>query len=115
MSDHGDHEEVLVSEEVANFWAKYENATRMRLYYTKDERELKEKLLLALGYDDEDEKPVPCVAVQHSSRRSLFRVDVGRWRGLDIQYLKERYPEIYAECERTRATRRIRKADEDDE
>lgn len=108
-----DHEEVVVSEEVALFWAKYENATRMRLHYTKDEKELKEKLLLALGYDEEDEKPVPCRAVNEYGT-PLFQVDVGRWRGLDIKYLKDRYPEVYAECEKTKATRKLRKADEED-
>lgn len=111
MSD--ESEEVRVSEEVALFWAKYENATRMRLHYLKEEKELKEKLLLALGYDEEDEKPVPVTAVGYNDE-PLFRVDVGRWRGLDTQYLKERHPEIYAECEKTRATRRLRAAKGDD-
>lgn len=94
------------------FWAKYQNATRMRLHYTKDEQELKAKLLLALGYEEDEEKPVPCVAEKNG--QPLFRVDVGRWRGLDTKYLKERYPEVYAECEKTKATRTLREVKDED-
>ena len=57
----------------------------------------------ALGYSD-DEKPTPREIVDPITGVVMFSVKVGKWRGMDFQYLKETYPHIYAECELSKPT-----------
>lgn len=101
-----DDDHVVVPAEVAGNIATYLTYSEARYKFEKAERELKRHILASLGYEDGDPKPVPCVAVSPNDV-PLVRVTVGQWRGLDTAYLKDKYPHIYAECEKVKPTLRI--------
>lgn len=98
---------VAVPHEIADAYAQYLVAQSARARWAEEERRNKEKILTFLGYDDDDEKPLPATVVAPSGVE-MFRVSIGHWRGLDFQYFKAKYPDIYAECERSKATKALK-------
>lgn len=83
--------------------ADYQRAKEARARWQAEENRLKAELLETLGYSD-DEKPTPQDIVDPITGVTMFSVKVGKWRGMDFQYLKETYPHIYAECELSKPT-----------
>lgn len=99
-------DELAATPEVEQVSAEYERAKNARIRWEGEESRLKWKLLDLLGYTEEDAKPQP-VRVK-AGTDALFEVRVGTWRGLNQKYLKETYPDIYAECEMSKATKTIK-------
>ncbi|MGW6260341.1 hypothetical protein [Streptomyces sp. NPDC055085] len=81
----------------------YDQARKARAAWEVREKETRQAILDALGYDPDDLTPEPLV-VETADGGELFKVSVGQWRGLNQKYLKERRPDVYAECEMTKAT-----------
>lgn len=102
-------DEVVIRTSIAIAFDDYEAARSARASWAAEEKRLKEIILEALGYDDDDPKPVPVVAVAPSGV-PIFKVTVGSWKGLDVQYLKANFPDVYATCERNRPTKAIKQA-----
>ncbi|WP_406530717.1 hypothetical protein [Streptomyces sp. I8-5] len=98
---------VQVGQEIADDWQAYETARAARARWADEEKRLKTKLLLALGYAEDDESPAPVQAVAPSGE-PLFRVAIGLYRGMDFNYLRTNYPHIYAECETSKATKSLK-------
>ena len=88
-----------IGNEAIDKWVRYRAAYRAKSRWAAEEKAAKEQLLLALGYDPDDEKPEPALFVD-SGDAPICEVRVSRRKGLDITYLKEKHPEIYAECEK---------------
>lgn len=76
----------------------YEQARLAKSSWTAEEKRLKARLLEKLGYDQDEPKPSPVTAVL--AGEPVFEVRVGNRKGLDIKYLKEEHPDVYAECEK---------------
>jgi hypothetical protein len=96
-------DEATATPEVRGLLASYLEAKQARAEWEADEKRLKAELLDALGYDPEDPKPQPMDVVDDSGE-AVVSVKVGTWRGMNFSYLKETYPDIYAECETSKAT-----------
>lgn len=96
-----------VPQDVADDWAAYETAKAARARWDAEEKRLKAKILGALGYGDDDENPAPVQAVNPAGE-PLFRVAIGRYRGMDFNHLRTNYPHIYAECETSKATKSLK-------
>lgn len=92
-------EGVEISDEISEKWERYETAREAKSAWTKEEKEAKEALLDALGYDPEDEKPLP-LEVLDAHGGTVFEVRVGNRKGVDMKYLKDRHPDVYAESEK---------------
>ncbi|MFG3137662.1 hypothetical protein [Streptomyces sp. NPDC048211] len=102
-----DGELVPVSQDVADDWQAYETAKAARARWDAEEKRLKLKILGALGYTDDDDAPAPVQAVAPTGE-PLFRVSIGRYRGMDFNHLRTNYPHIYAECETSKATKSLK-------
>lgn len=76
----------------------YEQARLAKSSWTAEERRLKARLLAKLGYVADDGKPAETTAVL--AGEAIFEVRVGHRKGLDIEYLKQHHPDVYAECEK---------------
>lgn len=90
---------ITVGTEAVLKWKQYQQAFAARARWVAEEKRLKEELLIALGYDQDDEKPESVVA-EDGGGQPVCKVTVGARKGLDTKYLRERHPDIYAECER---------------
>jgi hypothetical protein len=88
-----------ITDEISEKWERYETAREAKSAWTKEEKDAKADLLDALGYDPEDEKPVP-LEVLDAHGDTVFEVRVGNRKGIDMQYLKDRHPDVYAESEK---------------
>lgn len=102
--------EVTVSSEVPTDFMNYNYYAERANYYKKRAAEEKAKILLRLGYEAGDPKPEPCVAVSPTGH-PVGRVTVGTYRNVDLTYLKDKYPQVYAECEKVKPTLIIRMVD----
>lgn len=100
-------DEVVVSSRVASAGEQLKAASEQRARWEAEEARLKELIFEGLGYDPEDPKPQPVVAVDPEGHR-LFRVTVGTWRGLDQKALKTERPDVYATFETSKSTKSIR-------
>lgn len=80
-------------------WLRYRDAYDAKSRWTAEEKDAKAELLLALGYDPEDEKPPSAVFVDGAGE-PVCEVKVGKRKGLDLKYLREKHPSVYAECEK---------------
>lgn len=90
---------TLTDEQVAAL-REYTQSKTARAAWTKHEKRLKEHALYGvLGYTEGDEKPPDMEAVDQAGN-PVATVTVAYRRGLDVPYLREKYPEIYAECEK---------------
>lgn len=98
---------IAVPIEIANAYEQYLLAQQARARWAEEEKKHKEKILTFLGYEDDDPKPLPVTAVTPSGVE-MFRVSIGRWQGLDFQYFKTKYPDVYAECERSKPTKALK-------
>lgn len=90
---------LTVGQETRDKWARYRTAQEAKSRWTAEEKAAKEELLLALGYDPDDSKPVGTDVVD-AEGNPVCVVRVGSRKGLDIKYLKEKHPDVYAECEK---------------
>lgn len=81
-------------------WARYQKAQEAKSRWTAEEKEAKSDLLASLGYDPADGKPAGCEVFALDGTH-LGSIAVGSRKGLDINYLRDRHPEVYAECEKT--------------
>lgn len=86
---------------------RYTTAKKAKARWEEEEKKLKSELLDELGYDEDDPKPEP-VVVETLEGDEVFSVKRGTWRGLNQKYLKERHPQVYAECEASKATLTIK-------
>lgn len=95
------NEDDVVHANLSTFekWERYKRAKEAKSRWTAEEKAAKEELLDALGYDPEDEKPAPANVV-NGEGEPIFVVRVGTRKGLDIKYLKNKHPDVYAECEK---------------
>lgn len=85
----------------------YDKAKRAAATWKAEAEAARLALLDALGYDLDDPKPEPTV-VESSEGAEVFKVARGTWRGLNQRYLKEHHPDVYAECEASKATLTIK-------
>ena len=105
MSDFGEyamtdvHHRRVADADLAELLRAYEEARQNKAGWSKIESQLKRQILHVLGYVYGDPKPAP-LAVTDQSGTELGEVKVSFRKGLDIPYLKERYPDVYAECEK---------------
>lgn len=104
-----DPEQIAVPVEIAEAFEQYQVAKSARARWAQEEKEIKEKLLTFLGYDDEDPKPQPVTAVTPKGT-PIFEVTIGNWRGMDFDHLKSNFPDVYAICERNKPTKGLRSA-----
>lgn len=88
-----------VGPDVVEKWRRYKTAKDAKSRWTAEEKAAKEDLMESLGYDPDDVKPVPTDVVDEDGE-AVCVVRVGSRKGLDIQYLKSRHPDVYAECEK---------------
>lgn len=95
MSD----QKLQAGQETYEKWRRYQTAKDAKSRWASEEKAAKAELLLALGYDPDDDKPVSADVVDGAGK-PVCRVHVGSRKGLDINYLKARHPDIYAECEK---------------
>lgn len=102
---------LTVGQEAAKKWERYKTAKEAKSRWTAEEKSAKEELLVALGYDPEESKPVGTDVVD-SDGDPVCAVRVGSRKGLDIKYLKERHPDVYAECEKWTYPISVKGADE---
>lgn len=87
--------------------SRYNRAKAAKTRWQEEEEDLKNDLLNDLGYDDDDPKPEPIIAVDDEGK-PVFEVKRGTWRGLNQKYLKQHHPQVYAECETSKATLTIK-------
>lgn len=87
--------------------SRYNRAKAAASRWAQERDDLKDMILEDLGFDPDDPKPEP-VSVEDEEGREIFAVNRGTWRGLNQKYLRERYPQIYAECEASKATLTIK-------
>jgi hypothetical protein len=80
-------------------WSRYMTAKTAKSRWEAEEKAAKQDLLNALGYEPDDDKPVP-VEVYSLDGTHLGAVHVGNRKGLDMTYLRNTHPDIYAECEK---------------
>jgi hypothetical protein len=88
--------------------ADYQRAKEARARWAAEEKAIKEELFETLGYDPDDPKPTPLEVVDPIAGVTMFRVNVGTWRGFDVSTLKEDRPDIYAQYETSKATKSIK-------
>lgn len=88
--------------------ADYQRAKEARARWQAEEKRLKTEILETLGYDGTEEKPTPLEVIDSITGVVMFSVKVGTWRGMDFKYLKDRHPQVYAECEATSPTLSIK-------
>jgi hypothetical protein len=86
---------------------RYYTAKKAKARWEEEEKKLKAELLEELGYDEDDPKPEP-VIVEDEDGNEVFAVKRGTWRGLNQKYLKDHHPQVYAECEASKATLTIK-------
>lgn len=87
--------------------AEYNRARAARLRWEQEESDLKSEVLDLLGYEGDDPKPESTIA-EDDEGQTVFEVKRGTWRGLNQKYLKQHHPDIYAECESSKATLTIK-------
>lgn len=90
-------------------WTRYIAAQTAKSAWVAEEKQAKTELLAALGYEQGDEKPQPA-EVYGLDGTHLGTVNTSDRKGLDIKYLKDRHPNIYAECEKWTHPISVRKA-----
>lgn len=100
-------EEVVISNATAQLWEDYAEASSSRAKWEAEEKRLKAKLFGSLGFEDDDPKPQPVTAVDPNGH-SIFSVVVGTWHGLDQKALKAERPDIWAQYETSKPTRRFK-------
>lgn len=100
----------MVSLALAADYAAYESVKGAKSALDKQEKALKARIYEALGYADDDTKPPELIAV-NSDGEPVFQVKVSYRKGLDVKYLKETHPDIYAECEKNSPVRSIKAVD----
>ncbi|MFH8405485.1 hypothetical protein ACH4FX_12030 [Streptomyces sp. NPDC018019] len=103
---------VTVGEDVVALYEEVRAAAEAKSRWAKHEKALKAQLLDALGYDPEDTRPASSLALGPDGTPA-FEVAVTYRRGLDGEYLKTRYPAVYAECERDTPVKSVRPASSD--
>lgn len=91
--------QLTAGQETYEKWRRYQTAKDAKSRWTAEEKAAKADLLLALGYDPDDEKPAPADVVDGEGV-PVCQVSIGSRKGLDINYLKAHHPDIYAECEK---------------
>jgi hypothetical protein len=89
----------LISLATAELAERYAVAKASKARWTAEEKDVKVKLLLALGYDPDDPKPQPCEFIDANGEQ-VCEVTVGERRDLDRAYLRFTHPDVYAESER---------------
>lgn len=87
--------------------SRYNRAKAATTRWQQERDTLKDEILEELGYDPEDPKPEP-VDVVDEHGEVVFSIARGTWRGLNQKYLKEHRPDVYAECETSKATLTIK-------
>lgn len=86
----------------------YDKARSARARWKSEEDRLKAEILEDLGYDPEDPAaPEPMSAVTDDGL-VIFEVTVGRWSGLNFKHFRDNHPDVYAECETSKATLAIK-------
>jgi hypothetical protein len=98
--------EVTVSDHTARLYEELRDASAARLKWETYEKDLKKKILDALGYDGED-KPETKAAVD-AAGAAVFKVDVTPRKDIDRGRLARMYPAAFADCERTVYVKTIR-------
>lgn len=91
---------VNVGARVTSLWADYLEARSAKSKWTAQEKYLKGQLVSLLGLGGIN-RPPSMEIVDKETGVSVGRVAVGNRTSLDTKYLREKYPDIYAECERT--------------
>lgn len=100
-------DEIVVPHTIAEDFALMIKAREAKARWAAEEKDRKERILAYLGYDPEDPKPVPVLAVAPSGV-PLFQVKVSRRKGLDLKYFRDAHPAVYAECETSTPVKSIR-------
>lgn len=103
---------VTVGEDMVALYEEVRAAADAKSQWTRHHEKLKARLLDALGYGPEDARPASSVALG-SDGVPAFEVSVTYRRGLDSEYLRTRYPAVYAECERDTPVKSVRPAPSD--
>ncbi|MFF0183487.1 hypothetical protein [Streptomyces sp. NPDC005244] len=98
---------VEVSDDIAKLYEEVRAASAARLKWETYEKKVKADLLARLGYDPDDDKPVPKVATD-TAGAPLFKVDVTFRDGFDKKRLRTHYPAAFADCETKTAVKTIR-------
>jgi hypothetical protein len=104
MTDDQTTDRVPANADILHKVADYQRAKESRARWEAEEKRLKEEILETLGYDPEDPKPTPMEIIDPITGVVMFSVKVGTWRGMNFGYLKETYPDVYAECESSKKT-----------
>lgn len=87
--------------------SRYNKAKAAAARWKQEQDDLKDMILEELGYDPDDPKPEPLI-IEDENGDEVFSTARGTWRGLDQKYLKKTHPNIYAECETSKATLTIK-------
>jgi hypothetical protein len=91
--------EVTVSDHTTQLFEELRAASAARLKWETYEKDLKAKILDALGYSGE-EKPEARAALD-AAGSPVFKVDVTPRKDIDRGRLARLYPAAFADCERT--------------
>lgn len=92
-------DQIEADSSTAAKWMRLRAAQQAKSQWQAEEKAAKADLLADLGYDPEDKTPKPC-EVFTDDGQPMFEVRIGDRRTLDTKYLKNVYPDVYAEAER---------------
>lgn len=98
---------IKATAELVEKVSRYNRAKAAKTRWQQEEDDLKAELLADLGYEEDDPKPEPVIA-ENDDGELVFEVKRGTWRGLNQKYLKLHHPNVYAECEASKATLQIK-------
>lgn len=95
-------ESTVVSRNIVLKLADYAKAKAARARWADEEKRLKEEILADMAYPVDE--PVNDLDVRNGDGDPVALVKVGTYRGMDFNHLRDTYPNIYAECETSKAT-----------
>jgi hypothetical protein len=107
VTNENEPEIVTVASNMAQLYADQMEAKAIISEWTKHEKELRKRLLLAAGHDPDDKAP-PSVRAVDGDGRAVFDIEVTYKIGLDTKRLKTHHPAAYADCERKIMARELK-------
>lgn len=102
---------IKVPPEIIAEWERLVNARKALARWKVEEANAKEAIFGFLGYDPDDPKPPSLLAVDDDGD-PVFKVNSVSRRGVDVEYIKKRFPEVYAEAEKYTPAKTIKDASE---
>jgi hypothetical protein len=99
------------SELLAELYETREKARASRLEWERYEKATAARIMSLLGYSNGKTVGVPVGRTVVFNGKPVFSVEVSTRIDIDRDYLKENYPAIWAECEKTIYVKTIRPPD----